>query len=76
MYSVLPHFVLGFHGYDKTVTEKVFSGEAELKSSDNDYDWLGHGIYFWENNPERALEFAQLIKKYPKYHAEKSKHRQ
>ncbi|MCP5054815.1 MAG: hypothetical protein GY940_47055, partial [bacterium] len=27
--------------------------------SNNDYDWLGNGIYFWENNPARALKFAQ-----------------
>ncbi|MGI6087409.1 MAG: hypothetical protein ACOYCD_05600 [Kiritimatiellia bacterium] len=25
----------------------------------NDYDWLGNGIYFWENNSSRAMEFAQ-----------------
>lgn len=66
MYSVLPHFVLGFHGCDRTVAEKVFSGKTELKLSDNDYDWLGNGVYFWENNPERALAFAQRIKQYPK----------
>ncbi len=26
--------------------------------SDNAYDWLGPGVYFWEANPERALDFA------------------
>ena len=29
-----------------------------MKPSKNDYDWLGHGIYFWENNFERAFEWA------------------
>lgn len=24
----------------------------------NDYDWLGSGIYFWEANPDRALDWA------------------
>jgi hypothetical protein len=34
--------------------------EGEVfKIQENDYDWLGHGIYFWENNPARALQFAQ-----------------
>ena len=28
-------------------------------SSTNDYDWLGHGIYFWESNPQRGLDFAR-----------------
>jgi hypothetical protein len=27
--------------------------------SSNDYDWLGPGVYFWESNPHRALEFAR-----------------
>jgi hypothetical protein len=30
-----------------------------FKPSDNDYDWLGPGIYFWEANPERGLDFAR-----------------
>jgi hypothetical protein len=27
--------------------------------SENDYDWLGPGIYFWQANPRRALRFAE-----------------
>ncbi len=27
--------------------------------SENGYDWLGSGIYFWESNPDRALEWAE-----------------
>lgn len=27
-------------------------------ASVNRWDWLGHGIYFWENSPSRAQEFA------------------
>jgi len=57
-YSSHTNFVLGFHGCEKSVAEKVISGEQELEWSTNDYDWLGHGIYFWENNPERALAWA------------------
>ena len=34
-----------------------------LHVSKNDYDWLGHGMYFWENNFQRALHFAQELKK-------------
>ena len=29
-----------------------------------DYDWLGHGIYFWENNETRALQYAyEMLKR-------------
>jgi len=65
MYSSLPSFVLGFHGCDKQVGEKVLAGKDRLNPSQNDYDWLGNGIYFWENNPNRALDYAKELKKYP-----------
>ena len=66
MYSSLPSFVLGFHGCDKKVAEAVFAGESRLKKSTNDYDWLGNGIYFWENNHQRAMEYARSLKRHPK----------
>ena len=34
-------------------------GGMPFQLSDNDYDWLGPGIYFWEANPQRGFEFAQ-----------------
>ena len=54
-----PYQVRGFHSCDKTVGLKVLTGEIELKPSKNPWDWLGHGIYFWEQNPQRALEYAE-----------------
>lgn len=64
MYTLLPSFVLGFHGCDRqTVGEPVLAGKLKLKESNNEYDWLGPGLYFWENNPERALSYAQHLKK-------------
>lgn len=62
MYSRLPSFVLGFHGCDRSVAAAVISGKEKLAPSTNRYDWLGQGIYFWENNPSRALEFATELK--------------
>jgi hypothetical protein len=61
MYDVLPSFVLAFHGCDDAVAERVFAGHAALRTSRNEYDWLGHGIYFWENNPGRAWEWAKVL---------------
>lgn len=61
LYKQAPGLILGFHGCDRDVAEKVLSGsEKHLAQSENAYDWLGHGIYFWENDPWRALKFAQL----------------
>ena len=58
-YANFPITVYAFHGCDESVAEAVFAGKTELKMSKNNYDWLGSGIYFWENAPERALRWAQ-----------------
>ena len=41
------------------MAEKILAGKSTLIKSENDYDWLGQGMYFWESNPVRALSFAQ-----------------
>ncbi len=60
MHSLSTTFVLGYHGCDKTVGERLLKNEA-FKKSENDYDWLGSGIYFWESNPDRALSWAHEL---------------
>ncbi len=53
-------FVLGFHGTESTTVETVVSGKTtHLKKSEGRFEWLGHGVYFWENDPQRGLEWAQ-----------------
>ncbi len=52
-------FVLGYHGCLETTGEEIFAGRSQFKPSDNDYDWLGPGIYFWESDPRRASEWAR-----------------
>lgn len=59
MYSTRPGLILGFHGCDQTLVDQVVNGEKCLENSRNTWDWLGHGIYFWENSPARALDFAR-----------------
>ena len=50
-------FILGYHGCCAELGERVLSGEP-LRSSENAYDWLGPGIYFWDSDPQRAWEWA------------------
>ncbi len=66
MYAVLPSYTLGFHGCDATVAERVFGGKAHLRRSENDFDWLGEGVYFWENSPARALQYARELRDHPR----------
>lgn len=63
MYAKGSQRVLAFHGCDRLVGEDVLSGRTGLLPSENDYDWLGHGIYFWENDPKRAFQYACAISK-------------
>lgn len=65
-YCKLPSFILGFHGCDESVKELLLLGKTKLKPSNNEYDWLGSGIYFWENDPDRALSYAKLLQNNPK----------
>ena len=58
MHRLSSSFVLGYHGCDAYVGERLLAG-ASFSHSNNDYDWLGPGIYFWEANPQRGLEFAK-----------------
>lgn len=58
MYSSKPTIVYGFHGIDKTSALKILTQKDNFRHSDNKYDWLGRGVYFWENNLERAKQYA------------------
>ena len=51
--------VIGFHGCDKLVAEEVISNKVELLGSEKPWDWLGHGIYFWEDSYARAFRWAE-----------------
>lgn len=53
--------VVGFHACQREFAESLTRGDissAEWKPSENPYDWLGKGIYFWERNKRRALQWA------------------
>lgn len=59
MYSRRSGLIIGFHGCDIEVQQLVLNDHSkDLIESENPWDWLGRGIYFWENNPDRALDFA------------------
>ena len=62
MHRLTSAFILGYHGCDRRVGERLLAGAA-FKPSNNDYDWLGPGIYFWEANPLRGIEFAEEASK-------------
>lgn len=58
MYAKLPNLIIGFHGCSQETYKNVLYNHQPLKKSDNKYDWLGNGIYFWENSYQRAYDWA------------------
>ncbi len=58
MYSSKPSIVYGFHGIDKSSAFRILTQVDSFRHSNNKYDWLGNGVYFWENNLERAKQYA------------------
>jgi hypothetical protein len=53
-----PNLIIGFHGCEEAVKQKLINSSNSIQISNKPYDWLGHGMYFWENNHDRAMEWA------------------
>ncbi len=62
MYKHHPSLVFGFHACEREVGEGLLSGSKNFKASKNSFDWLGNGMYFWENSPHRAEAYGQELK--------------
>ena len=55
--------LVGYHGCDQLTAEQVLSGNTHLNRSENEYDWLGDGIYFWGDSFDRAMDWAKQSSK-------------
>jgi hypothetical protein len=54
--------VVGYHGCTTGFAQGLLLGRRPIREwqpSTNDWDWLGHGIYFWEHAPQRAFRWAR-----------------
>lgn len=52
-----PLVVVGYHGTSMEYAKRIISDG--FKVSRNDHDWLGEGVYFWQDAPQRALEWSK-----------------
>jgi hypothetical protein len=50
--------VLGYHGCSRQTAHNLLGG-SPFQGSTANYDWLGSGIYFWENDIDRAYAWAK-----------------
>jgi len=57
-----PRRIVGYHGCSHEFAEGIVSGRippTRWDYSENEYDWLGRGVYFWEDAPGRAWQWAE-----------------
>jgi hypothetical protein len=53
-----PLEIYGYHGTSQTKAQSILANGFRM--SDNNYDWLGTGIYFFQDAPLRANQWATL----------------
>jgi hypothetical protein len=56
--------IIAYHGCDTSVAARLLGGDT-FKKSQNNYDWLGEGVYFWEYGADRAMRWANEHTKTP-----------
>ena len=54
--------IIAYHGTTAAVADRLVDGEP-FAASENDDDWFGHGIYFWEYAPQQAWWWATRVKR-------------
>jgi hypothetical protein len=59
------HLLVAYHGCDITVRDGFVTGALIPEPSENKYDWLGPGIYFFEGDETRARHFAANAHAHP-----------
>lgn len=60
--------IIGYHGCTERVARQLLGG-SKFSASENDYDWLGKGVYFWEYGPHRAQRFIKSKLRRERRHA-------
>lgn len=55
--------IIGYHGTNAAAAERLVNGEP-FEPSNNDDDWFGTGIYFWEYAPKQAWWWSGEFKQY------------
>jgi hypothetical protein len=52
--------VIGYHGTGLSTAFRIINRVEDFRWSRRDFDWLGHGIYFWEYAPQKVMDWAEL----------------
>lgn len=56
---------------EKSASKSSLAAKSISSSAPIRYDWLGSGAYYWENDADRALKWARMVKKNPQHFRQK-----
>lgn len=65
LYLERPNLYIGFYGCEKANGINLVNNPKQVKISTTNHEWLGKGFYVWENNQERAWDWARNHKPRP-----------
>ncbi len=65
LYLERPNLYIGFHGCEKENGINLINNPKLVKFSTTNHEWLGEGFYVWENNQDRAWDWANDHKPKP-----------
>ncbi|PRR70705.1 hypothetical protein [Neomoorella humiferrea] len=57
---------IGFHGTSKASADMILLDKRFLPSNRED-EWLGKGIYFFEDDPDQAIDWCVRARKYKEW---------
>ncbi len=69
-YSDYHRTVIGYHGTRRSTALRIVQGLEDFGPSQNDDDWLGNGVYFWEYAPQQAWLWARQRQRLKKWDEE------
>lgn len=52
--------VVGYHGTGLSTALRIVNRVEGFRWSRRNFDWLGHGVYFWEYAPQQAKKWAEM----------------
>lgn len=55
--EIQPPEAIGYHGTRLEYAQRIL--DEDFRPSENNWEWLGHGVYFWQDAPERAFAWAK-----------------
>lgn len=55
--------IVGYHGTRLSTALEIVARRRGFKRSENDDEWLGHCVYFWEYAPQQAYWWAERRQK-------------